>query len=215
MPPNNPMLVDWLFHQIRPADANAVAFIERRGAASRSCWRATCGDGVIDGAVTLATTPNWAASCPSICLRTGLPGMHVQIYRSGVLAVQAVVSDLDSSSVRATVTQVYQTGVRSKPTMWPAPLRKRPAVALRAWDILNSIDARTSGATVTPAVCGARLLVNSGAPSASPRLHGRGNCCGSVAPRRKRRPACYFRYLRVTGATTRQACAGMVMSPGC
>ena len=38
-------------------------------------------------------------------------GMFVQLYSSGILAAQAVVRDLDSSSVRATVTQVYQPGV--------------------------------------------------------------------------------------------------------
>ncbi len=37
--------------------------------------------------------------------------MYVQLYSSGVLTAEAVVSDLDSTRVRATVTQVHQTGI--------------------------------------------------------------------------------------------------------
>ncbi len=62
--------------------------------------------------------------------------MYVQLYRSGVLAVQAVVSDLDSSSVRATVTQVYQTGVSLQANDVARFTSQAPqAVALRAFDM--------------------------------------------------------------------------------
>jgi hypothetical protein len=87
--------------------------------------------------VSLATTPKVGG-----IVTLNLPsdriahGMYVQIYSSGVLTAQAVVSDLDSSSVRATVTQVYQTGVALQANDVARFTAQAPqAVALRAFDM--------------------------------------------------------------------------------
>jgi hypothetical protein len=69
-------------------------------------------DSIIAGAVALRTTP--VVGGP---IKLTLPsdrvahGMYVQLYSAGVLAARAVVSDLDSTGVTATVTDVYQPNV--------------------------------------------------------------------------------------------------------
>ena len=59
----------------------------------------------------------------------------MQLYSSGVLTAEAVVSDLDSSGVRATVTQVHQTGIALQANDVAHFTPQAPvAVALRAFD---------------------------------------------------------------------------------
>jgi hypothetical protein len=106
------MLADWLFLQIDSTNSNAVSFMSDVVRVAILLASDAPADSVISGAVTLAATPAVGG-----IIQLTLPsdriahGMYVQLYSSGTLAAQAVVSDLDSSSVRATVTQVYQTGV--------------------------------------------------------------------------------------------------------
>jgi hypothetical protein len=130
-------LVDWLFQQIDPDNSTAVAFMSDVVRVSILLASDAPVDGVISGAVTLATTPKVGG-----IVTLNLPsdriahGMYVQIYSSGVLTAQAVVSDLDSSSVRATVTQVYKTGVALQANDLARFTAQAPqAVALRAFDM--------------------------------------------------------------------------------
>jgi hypothetical protein len=106
------MLVDWLFLQIDTTNSNAVAFMSDVVRVAILVAAAAPVNAVIGGAVALATTPK-VGGLVSLTLPSDrvAHGMYVQLYSAGFLAAQAVVSDLDSSSVRATVTQVYQAGV--------------------------------------------------------------------------------------------------------
>ncbi len=106
------MLVDWLFQQIDGANSSAVAFMSDVVRVSILLASDAPVDNVISGAVTLTTTPK-VGGVVSLTLPSDrvVHGMYVQLFSAGKLAAQAVVSDLDSTSVRATVTQVYQTGV--------------------------------------------------------------------------------------------------------
>jgi hypothetical protein len=106
------MLVDWLFQQIDTTDADAVAYMSDVVRVAILLASDAPVNDVISGAVTLATTPK-VGSIVSLTLPSErvAHGMYVQLYSSGVLAAQAVVTDLDSASVRATVTQTYQAGV--------------------------------------------------------------------------------------------------------
>ena len=106
------MLVDWLFQQIDTTNASAVAFMSDVVRVAILLASDAPVDSVITGAVTLASTPK-VGGVISLTLPSDrvAHGMYVQLYSAGVLAAQAVVTDLDSSSVRATVTQVYQAGV--------------------------------------------------------------------------------------------------------
>jgi hypothetical protein len=109
------MLVDWLFQQVDSGNASAVAFMSDVVRVSILLASDVPVDNVIAGAVTLATTPKVGGvitiSLPSD--RVSL-GMYVQLFSGGELTAQAVVSDLDATSVRATVTQVYQPGLALK-----------------------------------------------------------------------------------------------------
>jgi hypothetical protein len=131
------MLVDWLFHQIDPANSSAVGFMSDIVRVAILLASDAPADAVINGAVSLATTPKVGG-----IVTLNLPsdriahGMYVHIYSSGVLTAQAVVSDLDSSSVRATVTQVYKTGVALQANDVARFTAQAPqAVALRAFDM--------------------------------------------------------------------------------
>lgn len=106
------MLVDWLFLQIDNNNSSAVAFMSDVVRVSILLASDAPVNTVISGAVTLAVTPT-LGGIVSLTLPSDriVHGMYVQIYSAGVLAAQAVVSDLDSGGVRATVTQVYKPGV--------------------------------------------------------------------------------------------------------
>jgi hypothetical protein len=107
------MLVDWLFQQIDTTNSSAVAFMSDVVRVAILLASDAPVDGVITGAVTLAATPK-VGGVISLTLPSDriAHGMYVQLYSAaanGALAAQAVVTDLDSASVKATVTQVYQT----------------------------------------------------------------------------------------------------------
>jgi hypothetical protein len=106
------LLVDWLFQQIDTTNYQAMAFISD---VIRVCIllasHAPIND-VIAGAVTVRIQPILGTivplNLPSVRVASG---MFVQLYSKGGLAAEAVVSDFDSSSVRATVTAVHTPGV--------------------------------------------------------------------------------------------------------
>jgi hypothetical protein len=106
------MLADWLFQQIDTSILNAVAFISDVVRVAILLASDAPVDGVIGGAVTLTTTPT-VGGIVNLTLPSDriAQGMFVQLYSAGTLAARAVVTDLDSSGVRATVTQVYKAGV--------------------------------------------------------------------------------------------------------
>jgi len=136
------MLVDWLFQQIDTTVSSAVAFMSDVVRVAILLASDAPVDEIIGGAVTLATTPV-VGGVVSLNLPSDriAQGMYVQLYSSGVLAAQAVVTDLDSSSVRATVTQVYQPDPTSPPPKLQVndvahfSAQAPQAVALRAFDM--------------------------------------------------------------------------------
>ncbi len=130
------MLVDWLFLQIDATNADAVAFMSDVVRVAILLASDAPVNAVISGAVTLAATPK-VGGIISLTLPSQqvAHGMYVQLYSSGVLAAEAVVTDLDSSSVRATVTQVHQTGIALQANDVAHFTPQAPvAVALRAFD---------------------------------------------------------------------------------
>jgi len=131
------MLVDWLFQQIDITIPNAVAFISDVVRVAILMAANAPLNQVIGGAVTLATTPV-RGGIVSLTLPSTrvVRGTYVQLYSAGVLTAQAVVTDLDSTSVRATVTDVYQTGVGLQPNDVAHFTAQAPqAAALRAFDM--------------------------------------------------------------------------------
>ncbi len=106
------LLVDWLFQQIDTTNPDPVAYMSDVVRVAILLASDAPVNDVISGAVTLATTPK-VGSVVSLTLPSErvAHGMYVQLYSSGVLAAQAVVTDLDSAGVSATVTQTYQAGV--------------------------------------------------------------------------------------------------------
>ena len=106
------LLVDWLFQQIDPTIAAAAAFMsDVVRTAILLASHAPVG-AVIAGAVATRKQPVVgnviSLTMPSQSIASG---MYVQLYSKGVLAAEAVVSDLDTTSVSATVTTVHQPGV--------------------------------------------------------------------------------------------------------
>jgi hypothetical protein len=106
------LLVDWLFQQIDSTNQTAAALMSDVVAVAILLASQAPVDSIIAGAVALRTTP--VVGGP---IKLTLPsdrvahGMYVQLYSAGVLAARAVVSDLDSTGVTATVTDVYQPNV--------------------------------------------------------------------------------------------------------
>jgi hypothetical protein len=130
------MLADWLFLQIDSTNSAAVGFMSDVVRVAILLASDAPVDNVIEGAVALTATPKVGG-----VLNLTLPsqrvqqGMYVQLYSAGVLTAQAVVSDLDSASVRATVTTVYQPGVALQANDVAHFTTQAPvAVALRAFD---------------------------------------------------------------------------------
>jgi hypothetical protein len=106
------MLVDWLFQQIDTTNAKAVAFMSDVVRVSILLASDAPVATVIGGAIALATTPT-VGGIISLTLPSErvVHGMYVQLYSAGELAAHAVVTDLDSSTVRATITTVVKPGV--------------------------------------------------------------------------------------------------------
>ncbi len=127
------MLVDWLFLQIDPGIPAASAFMSDvvRTAillASDVPIDNTLAAGIIvraqpvvGGVVSLSLSSSRVAS-----------GMFVQLYSGSTLAARAVVTDLDSNTVSATVTDVYKNNVFLETTDTAHITAQTPqAVALR------------------------------------------------------------------------------------
>jgi len=103
------LLVDWMFAQIDATNQTAAALMNDVVAVAILLASQAPVDDIIAGAVALRAKP--VIGNPIVLT---LPsdrvahGMYVQLYTAGVLAARAVVSDLDSTGVTATVTDVYQ-----------------------------------------------------------------------------------------------------------
>jgi hypothetical protein len=106
------MLVDWLFQQIDTGNPATVAFMSD---VVRVCILLASHapvDQIISSELTVRIKPvvggNVVLHLPSVRVASG---MYVNLYSKGVLAAQAVVSDLDTQTVKATVTNVYHQDV--------------------------------------------------------------------------------------------------------
>ncbi len=134
------MLADWLFQQIDMSNSSAVGFMSDVIRVAMLLASDAPVDSVITGAVTLATTPKVGGlitlTLPSDRIAHG---MYVQLYSTaaaGALTAQAVVTDLDSVSVRATITQVYSNaGALQVNDIAHFSAQPPQALAVRAFDL--------------------------------------------------------------------------------
>ncbi len=106
------LLVDWLYQQIDQTNAAAMAYISD---VVRTCILLASHapvDGVIAGAVTGRTLPilNNTILLTSASERV-TQGMNVQFYQTGKIVAEGTISDLDSSTITATVTKIHQPNV--------------------------------------------------------------------------------------------------------
>jgi hypothetical protein len=106
------LLVDWLFQQV---DASNVAAMGYMSDVVRTCILLASHapvDGVIAGAVSGRTLPVLGSN---VTLTSGssrvAQGMSVQFYQQSQIVAEGIISDLDSSTVTATVTKIYQPNV--------------------------------------------------------------------------------------------------------
>ncbi len=131
------LLVDWLFAQIDGANPDALAYMSD---VTRVCIllasHAPVND-VIAGAVTLRTQPSVGNTVTLNLPSTRVAaGMYVQLFSKGNLAAEAVVSDLDHTSVSATVTAVHTPGAFLEANDVAHFTTQRPqAVAMRAFTV--------------------------------------------------------------------------------
>lgn len=105
------MLVDWLFLQIDTSITAAVAFMSDVVRTAILLASDVPIDNIISGGVIARVQPAIGGvvslNLPSERIASG---MFVNLYSGSTLAARAVVSDLDNSSVRATVTDVFTPG---------------------------------------------------------------------------------------------------------
>jgi hypothetical protein len=105
------MLVDWLFLQIDTSNTAAVAFMSDVVRTAILLASDVPIDNIISGGVIARVQPAIGGvvslNLPSERIASG---MFVNLYSGSTLAARAVVSDLDNSSVRATVTDVFTPG---------------------------------------------------------------------------------------------------------
>jgi hypothetical protein len=110
------LLVDWLFQQIDTSDQTASALMSDLIAVAILLASNAPVDNIIAGAVALRANATVGGT-----VRLSLPsdrvghGMNVRIYSGVNLAAQAVVTDLDSTGVTATITDVYKPNVALQP----------------------------------------------------------------------------------------------------
>jgi hypothetical protein len=111
------MLVDWLFLQIDNSNGSAVAFMSDLVRTSIMLASDVPVDNVIASAVIVRTQPI-VGNIVSLGLSSDriAKGMYVQLYSGTDLAARAVVTDLDSTTVSATVTDSYKTNVYLEPS---------------------------------------------------------------------------------------------------
>ena len=127
------MLVDWLFLQIDNNISAAVAFMSDVVRTAILLASDVPVDNVVPASIIERAQPTIGGvvslSLPSTRIGSG---MYVQLYSGSTLAARAVVTDLDSSSVSATVTDVYQNNVYLETTDTAHITAQNPrAVALR------------------------------------------------------------------------------------
>ena len=105
------LLVDWLFLQIDTTNSAATAFMSDVVRTAILLASDVPIDNIIPGGVIARTLPAVGGvvslSLPSDRIASG---MFVNLYSGATLAARAVVSDLDSVSVHATVTDVFSPG---------------------------------------------------------------------------------------------------------
>ena len=134
------MLVDWLFLQIDNTNSSAMAFMSDVVRTAILLASDVPIDNIIPGNVVARVQPaagiNVTLNLPSDRIASG---MYVNLYSGATLAARAVVSDLDTSTVKATVTDVYTPGtylevndVAHFTTLAPQALALRPLFSLRA-----------------------------------------------------------------------------------
>jgi hypothetical protein len=105
------MLVDWLFLQIDSNNSAAVAFMSDLVRTAVLLASDVPVDGIIPSAILIRTQPVLGGLVPLALSSDRIAkGMYVQLYSGTSLAALGVVSDLDTSTVTATVTDVYQAG---------------------------------------------------------------------------------------------------------
>jgi hypothetical protein len=105
------MLVDWLFLQIDTSNTAATAFMSDVVRTAILLASDVPIDNIISGSVIARIQPAVGGivslNLPSERIASG---MYVNLYSGSKLTARAVVSDLDSSTVSATVTDVYAQG---------------------------------------------------------------------------------------------------------
>jgi len=105
------LLVDWLFLQIDTTNTAAAAFMSDVVRTAILLASDVPVDNIIPGNVIARTLPAIGGvvslSLPSDRISSG---MYVNLYSGATLAARGVVSDLDSSTVNATVTDVFTPG---------------------------------------------------------------------------------------------------------
>jgi len=106
------LLADWLFQQIDTTNSAATAFMSDVVRTAILLASDVPVDNIIPGNIIARTLP-----VPGGVVSLNLPsdrissGMYVNLYSGANLAARGVVSDLDSRSVTATVTDVFTPGV--------------------------------------------------------------------------------------------------------
>jgi hypothetical protein len=106
------MLVDWLFLQIDITYAAATAFMSDVVRTAILLASDVPIDNIIPGNVLVRTQPTVGGVVTlNLTSERVASGMYVNLYSGANLAARAVVSDLDTSTVTATVTDVFTPGV--------------------------------------------------------------------------------------------------------
>jgi hypothetical protein len=105
------LLVDWLFQQIDTSNSAATAFMSDVVRTAILLASDVPVDNIIPGNIILRTQPAVGGvvslNLPSERISSG---MYVNLYSGATLAARAVVSDLDTHTVSATVTEVFTPG---------------------------------------------------------------------------------------------------------
>jgi hypothetical protein len=128
------MLVDWLFMQIDGGNSSAMAFMSDLVRTAILLASDVPIDNIIPANVIFRIQPAVGGmvslSLPSDRVSSG---MYVNLYSGGTLAARGVVSDLDTGTVRATVTDVFTPGTYLETTdtahfttMTPQAVAMRP-----------------------------------------------------------------------------------------
>jgi hypothetical protein len=127
------LLVDWLFLQIDTNNTAASAFMSDVVRTSILLASDVPIDNTLAAGIIARAQPS-VGGIVSLTLPSSrvASGMFVQLYSGETLAARGVVTDLDSSTVSATVTDVYKTGVYLETTDTAHITAQTPqAVALR------------------------------------------------------------------------------------